>query len=324
MKYRLLGKTGLKVSEIGFGAWQIGGAHWGDQKDDDSLKALHASIDRGVNFIDTAAFYGDGRSERLIGKVLKERSEDIYVCTKTPPDEGPWPPTPYCRSEERYSEEYLRKNVEERMQMLGVNQLDILLLHTWTRAWNKDPYPLKILDKLKKEGKIKFIGVSTPEHDQNSINDLIRDGFIDVAEVIYNIFEQEPAAQLFPLAEEHNVGIIGRVPFDEASLTGKFTNDTKFTENDFRNKYFSGDRLNRTLERVEKLERDIEDTGLSLIQTALLFVLEHKAISTVIPGMRNIDHVKANTAVSDLPPLSKELLKKLRDHAWQKAFWYGG
>ncbi|UCB46225.1 MAG: aldo/keto reductase [Spirochaetota bacterium] len=324
MKYRVLGKTGWKVSEIGFGAWQIGGAHWGDQKDDDSLKALHASIDRGVNFIDTAAFYGDGRSERLIGKVLKERSEDIYVCTKTPPDEGPWPPTPYCRSEERYSEEYLRKNVEERMQMLGVNQLDILLLHTWTRAWNKDPYPLKILDKLKKEGKIKFIGISTPEHDQNSINDLIRDGFIDVAEVIYNIFEQEPTAQLFPLAEEHNVGIIGRVPFDEASLTGKFTKDTKFTENDFRNKYFSGDRLNRTLERVEKLERDIEDTDLSLIQIALLFVLEHTAISTVIPGMRNIDHVKANTAVSDLPPLSKELLKKLRDHAWQKAFWYGG
>jgi aryl-alcohol dehydrogenase-like predicted oxidoreductase len=255
---------------------------------------------------------------------VKSRNDEIIICTKTPPVEGPWPPTPYCSAQERYPEAYLRKNVEQRLEMLGVERLDILLLHTWTRAWNDDPAPLEVLQSLKKEGKIKYIGVSTPEHDQNSINDLIRDGIIDVAEVIYNIFEQEPAAQLFPLAMKYNVGIIGRVPFDEASLTGKLSDSTKFGENDFRGRYFSGDRLERTVTRVEKLRASLQGSGLSLPQAALLFVLNHPAIGTVIPGMRNAAHVEANTAVSDMPPLTEDMMRMLRQHAWMKAFWYDG
>ena len=324
MKYRKLGKTGFEVSEIGFGSWQLGGTEWGDQKDDDSLKALHLAIDRGVNFIDTAAAYGNGKSEQIVGRVLSERKERIFVCTKTPPVEGPWPPTPYCIANDRYPEAYLRKNVEERLEMLGVERLDILLLHTWTRAWNDDPAPLRVLESLKSEGKIGYIGVSTPEHDQNSINDLIREGLIDAAEVIYNIFEQEPAAQLFPLAQQHNVGIIGRVPFDEASLTGKLSESTSFGENDFRGRYFSGDRLERTVARVKNLRQSLHGSGLTMPQAALLFVLNNPAVRTVIPGMRNIMHVEANTAVSDMPPLPEETMHMLREHAWMKAFWYDG
>src|ERR1019366_8078570 len=168
MNYRRLGKTGLKVSEIGFGGWAIGGS-WGPQSDADSVAALNRALDRGVNFIDTAAGYGDGRSERIIAEVLKARRETVIVATKTPPGPGPWPPSPYCVASERYPERYLRENVEQRLRNLGTDRIDILQLHTRTRAWNANPEPFEALRKLKKEGKIRFVGVSTPEHDQNSV-----------------------------------------------------------------------------------------------------------------------------------------------------------
>jgi len=318
-----MGKTGFEVSEIGFGAWAIG-AHWGDQSEKDSLEALGTAIDAGVNFIDTAAAYGDGKSEQIIGKIMKERSERIYVSTKTPPLDGPWPPSPYCDPKDRYPEDYLRTNVEERCRMLGVEAVDILLLHTWTRAWNDNPYPLEVLRKLKQEGKILQVGISTPEHDQNCVVQLIRDGWVDVVEVIFNIFEQEPAAQILPAAIEHKVGIINRVVFDEGSLTGKFTEKTEFGEGDFRNDYFSGDRLSRTVKRVEALKEDLKGFDMTLPQTAIKFALQQDGISTVIPGMRNAWQAKANTAVTDLPELPADIIEKLHNHMWRKAFWYMG
>ena len=252
MRTRTLGRTGVSVSEIGFGAWAIGGS-WGEQKEEDSVAALHRALDLGCNFIDTAAGYGNGRSERIIGKVLKERKETVFVATKTPPSPGPWPPTPYCRDDERYSESYLRANVEERLRNLGTERIDLLQLHTWTRAWNRNPRPFEILRKLQAEGKIRFIGLSTPEHDQNSVIDLMRGGWLDAVQVIYNVFEQEPAAELLPVARETNVGVIVRVVFDEGVLTGKYTKDTTFGEGDFRRSYFAGDRLERAVARTEKV-----------------------------------------------------------------------
>jgi aryl-alcohol dehydrogenase-like predicted oxidoreductase len=171
MKYRTLGRTGLSVSEIGFGAWAIGGGSWGwgPQRDEASLAALHRALDMGLNFIDTAANYGDGHSERLIARVLKERGlrDQVIVATKTPPTGGPWPPSPYCRAEKRFSEAHLREQVEQHLKNLSTDRIDILQLHTWTRAWNDEPYPLQVLEKLRQEGKVRFFGVSTPEHDQN-------------------------------------------------------------------------------------------------------------------------------------------------------------
>jgi aryl-alcohol dehydrogenase-like predicted oxidoreductase len=323
MNYRKLGKTDLKVSEVGFGAWAIGG-NWGHQDDKDSLAALHKAIDLGINFIDTAAGYGNGRSERIIGKVLKERSEEIIVATKTPPAPGPWPPTPYCRMENRYPEHYLRQNIEERLQNLGTDCIDILQLHTWTRAWNHHPAPFEILHKLREEGKIRFVGVSTPEDDQHSVIDLMKNGYVDVVQLIYNIFEQEPAAELLPAARKHQVGTIIRVVFDEGALTGKFGYDTTFAADDFRRNYFAGDRLHRTVKRVEKIKQDIKDTSLAMPQVALRFVLDHPAVSTVIPGIRNISQAEKNIAVSELPPLSEAVHLRLRNHAWRRAFWYAG
>lgn len=323
MQYRTLGRTHWKVSEIGFGGWAIG-SHWGAQDDEDSLAALHKAIDLGVNFIDTAEGYGNGRSERLIAQALKDRREKVVVATKTPPAPGPWPPSPYCRAEQRYSESYLRQNVEQRLRNLNTDCLDILQLHTWTRAWNRDPKPLQTLRKLQKEGKIRHVGISTPEHDQNCVIELMRGGWLDVVQVIYNVFEQEPAAELLPTAQEYNVGIIVRVAFDEGALTGKFTKDTRFGEGDFRRNYFAGDRLARTVDRVERIKKDIEGSGYTMPQAALKFVLAHPAVSTVIPGIRSVAQAEANCGVSDLPPMSPELLEKLHAHNWLRAFWYSG
>ncbi len=321
MKYRMMGKTGYKVSEIGFGTLQFGG-FWVSQSDDDSTRALEAAVEKGVNFIDTAAEYGFGRSERIIGEFIKNVDRRIYVATKSYPLPGPWPPSPYSKAEERYPESYIRNSVDDSLKNLGVSKLDILLLHTWTRAWNNDPTPLKILEKLKNEGKIENIGISTPEHDQNSVVDLMRNGLVDVVEVIYNIFEQEPVAEFLPTAQKYNIGIIGRMPFDEGALTGKYRIDTVFEEGDLRNVYFRGDRLTETLERLERVREDIKDTGLTLPQAALLFVLNQPAISTVIPGMRKIEYVLENTAVSDMPPLSQVIIERLRKHNWLRAYWY--
>jgi len=323
MRYRQLGRTGINVSEVGFGAWAIGGS-WGPQDEKDSLAALNKALDLGVNFIDTAAGYGSGKSERLIAQVLKNRSEKVTIATKTPPLPGRWPPGPYDLAEERYPEKYLRENVEERLRNLQTDCLDILQLHTWTRAWNKAPRPLDVLKELQTEGKIRFIGISTPEQDQNCVIDLMRQGFLDTVQVIYNIFEQEPAAELLPAALENKVGILVRVVFDEGVLTGKYTAESKFPEGDFRNNYFAGDRLERSVKRVEKIKTDIADSGLTLPQVALKFALAHPAVSTVIPGIRNIQQAEANTAVSDLEPLSEMLLSKLHDHAWLRAHWYSG
>jgi len=323
MQYRKLGRTGLHVSEIGFGAWAIGGS-WGPQDEKESIKALHKAIDLGVNFIDTAAVYGGGKSEKIIAEVLKERKEEIIVATKTPPAPGPWPPSPYCTMENRFSEEYLRKNIEKRLRYLQTDCLDILQLHTWTRAWNNNPLPLITLKKLKEEGKIKFIGVSTPEDDQNSVIDLIRQGYLDTVQVIYNIFEQEPAAELLPEALKNDVGIIVRVVFDEGVLTGKYKADSTFAKDDFRNYYFAGDRLERAVIRVERIKEAIKSLKLTMAETALKFGLSHNAVSTIITGIRNVDQAEMNCAVSDLPDLSEELLIKMRKHAWRRGFWYNG
>jgi len=328
MKYRPFGKHPFQCSEIGFGAWAIGGS-WGAQADTDSLAALHRALDLGVNFIDTAAGYGGGRSERLIGQVLRERAaagkkENVFVATKTPPADGIWPPSPWCQADERYSEKYLRENIATRLAHLGAEKIDLLQLHTWTRAWNRNPTPFKVLRQLQREGLLGLIGVSTPEQDQNSVIDLMRDGWVDSVQVIYNLFEQEPAAELLDVAKECGVGIIVRVAFDEGVLTGKFTPDTKFADDDFRAGYFAGDRLARAIARTEEIKKDLPGTGYTPAQAALKFVLAHPSVSTVIPGIRSVAQAEANCAVSDLPPMPPDLLLRLRRHNWRRGVWYGG
>ncbi len=328
MKQRPLGEHGPRVSEIGFGAWGLGG-QWGEQSDEDSVAALHAALDGGVNLIDTAPGYGDGRSERIIAQVLAERSsDDVVVATKTPPAPGPWPPSPYCRWQDRYSAAYLRENVHERIVAMGVERLDLLQLHTWTRAWNDDPQPLLVLRRLKEEGKIGLIGISTPEQDQNCVIPLMRNGLVDSVQVIFNLFQQEPAAQLFAVAAETGTGVMVRVALDEGGLTGKYPADHTFADDDFRSQYFAGDRWARTVARVAEIRHDMNRFGLtdrySLADVAIKFALAPEAVSTVLVGMRDAKQAQQNIATAALPDLPEALLQVLRRHAWHRGVWYSG
>jgi len=324
MKYRTFGRLGWQVSEIGFGAWAIGGG-WGSQSEADSIAALHRALDLGCNFIDTAQGYGNGKSERIIGEVLADRKgEHIYVATKIPPAAGSWPPSPYDKVEESYPEAYLRERLEFSLRNLKTDCLDLVQLHTWTRAWNRAPVALEVLRRFQREGKIRGIGISTPEHDQNSLIDLMRGGWLDSVQVIYNIFEQEPQAEFLPAAAENNVGVIVRVAFDEGSLTGKWDADTRFAADDFRSRYFAGDRLERTVKRVAAVRETIGDAEPDLPTAALKFALKPAAVSTVIPGMRNARQAELNCGVSDQLPMTDELEARLRQHNWLRAFWYSG
>jgi aryl-alcohol dehydrogenase-like predicted oxidoreductase len=327
MQTRPLSSGGPQVSEIGFGGWAIGGG-WGDQHDSASIEALHCAIDRGISFIDTAAGYGDGHSEQIIAEVLRERQEEVLVATKTPPDAGPWPPSPYCRWQDRYSAAYLRDNVNQRLKNLRTDRIGLLQLHTWTRAWNDDPQPLLVLRQLRDEGKIRLIGVSTPEQDQSCVIQLMRDGLVDVVQIIFNLFQQEPAAQLLPVAAETGTGVIVRVALDEGSLTGKYTGDHRFPESDFRHRYFAGDRMERTAGRIDEIRADLAQFALqdqyTLADVALKFALARPEVSTVIVGMRSTEQVEMNARTSRLRDLPDGLLQQLRRHNWLRGVWYGG
>ncbi|HEY1314536.1 MAG TPA: aldo/keto reductase [Steroidobacteraceae bacterium] len=325
MRYRQLGGLEWQVSEIGFGGWAVGGG-WGTQTDQDSIAALHRSFDLGCNFVDTAQNYGNGHSERVIAQALRERgkSERIYVATKIAPQAGAWPPSPYDRIEDRFSATHVRERVERSLRDLGTDCLDLVQLHTWTRAWNKNPHAFETLRELRKEGKLRAIGVSTPEHDQNSVIDLMREKWVDTVQVVYNIFEQEPQAELFPAAQQSHVGVIVRVALDESALTGKLTADTRFADGDIRNRFFAGDRLARTVQRVEAIRQTVGDEEPSLATAALKFALKPAAVSVVIPGIRSVAQAEMNLAVGSAPPLGDALEERLRPHAWRRGFWYAG
>lgn len=323
----VVGGNAVEVSEIGFGAWAIGGG-WGPQNDEESLATLRQAIDSGITLIDTAAGYGDGHSERLVAEAMKDVRENVIIATKTPPSDGPWPPSPYCRWQDRYSAAYLRSNVNERLQNLGTERIDLLQLHTWTRAWNDDPQPLLVLRQLREEGKIGLIGVSTPEQDQSCVIQLMRDGLVDVVQVIFNLFDQEAAAQILPVAAETGTGVIVRVALDEGALADKYPANHQFPEDDFRSSYFAGDRWPRTQTRLQRIREDAAALGLdehySMADIALKFVLARPEVSSVIVGMRNTAQVQKNTRLSRLRDLSPEAISRLRQHHWNRGIWYAG
>jgi aryl-alcohol dehydrogenase-like predicted oxidoreductase len=325
MKHRVLGKLDWKVSEIGFGSWAIG-SNWGAQSDEESVKALHRALDLGCNFIDTALAYGNGRSERVIAQALKGQPKgSVHVATKVPPVlPGDWPPGPYDTVEQRYPAAHVRDQVEQSLRNLQTDCLDLIQVHTWSRSWNQNPAVFEVLRTLRQEGKVQGIGISTPEHDQNAAIDLMREGWVDTVQLIYNIFSQGAQEGLFAEALTHRVGVIVRVAFDESSLTGKLTDSTKFAEGDIRNSYFAGDRLPRTVRRVEKLQKVIAGYEQDIATAALKFALKPAAVSTVIAGIRNPWQAEKNCAVGSHSPMSDELEGKLRQHYWRREFWHQG
>lgn len=316
MKCRTLGKTNLKISEIGFGAWAIGGGMWGKTDDVNSLKALRRALDLGVNFVDTAAVYGKGHSEQLIAKVYRERKGNFFVATKVPPKNWEWPPAPNTPIREAFPADWVRKQTEKSLRNLKMDCVDIQQIHVWSSNWIRETEWYETLVKLKEEGKIRFIGVSLNDHRPDEALELVRSGMADTIQVIYNFFDQLPEDQLFPLCQEKNVGIIARVPLDEGSLTGKFTKDTQFPEGDWRREYFSPEMLSETIERVEKLKFLIRGEIKSLTVGALKFCLSQPVVSTVIPGIRSPKQAEENCSASDGELLRSDELKQLKNHRW--------
>jgi len=321
MRYRALGKTGLSVSEIGFGAWGIGGWMWKDSDDTESLRALHTAVDNGVNFIDTALVYGDGHSERLVGKLLKDRGERIYVATKIPPANRRWPASPHIPATEAFPRKHIIESTERSLRNLGVDVIDVQQFHVWHDNWLRESEWWETILELKEQQKIQFFGVSINDHAPETALELVRSGKADTIQVIYNIFDQSPEAELFPLCIEKNVGVIVRVPLDEGGLTGAITPETTFPEHDWRNNYFRGERKREVYERVAKLKTLLGEEARTLPELALRFCLSHKAVSTVIVGTRKSAHAIANAAVSDGRTLSPQLLAELKRHQWRRNFY---
>jgi aryl-alcohol dehydrogenase-like predicted oxidoreductase len=320
LHYRTLGRTGWQISTIGYGAWGIGGKQWLGGSDDESVRALRRAIDLGLNFIDTALAYGDGHSERLVGQVVRDTPKKIYVATKVPPKNRIWPAQKGVPISEVFPYEYIIECARESHRNLDLPFIDLLQLHVWNPEWLKDDDWRRAFDDLKASGKVAAVGVSINDHQPDSALDLIRTGLIDTVQVIYNVFDQTPERNLFPLCQTENIGVIARVPLDEGALTGNITPATKFPPGDFREFYFKGDRKQQVVEHVEAIRRDLPPDA-NLADTALRFCLSHPAVTTVIPGMRSVHHAESNVGLSDQGPLPADTLAKLKNHAWDRNFY---
>ena len=320
MQYRKFGNTGLTLSDIGYGAWGIGKGMWVGADDSESLQSLHAARDAGVNFFDTALVYGDGHSEQLIARAFG-RSPEVIIASKVPPRDFVWevkPGSPLLRT---FPREHVFASLDKTLRSLNREQVDIYQFHTWTDDWATDPEWQQTVHDLKSSGKVRLVGISIQNHQPSNVLKALATGLVDSVQVIYNLFDQSPEDELFPYCEQHGIGVIVRVPFDEGALTGKLTPDTVFPEGDFRNNYFKGNRKQECWDTVQAIVRDLGITLDELPALALRFCLTPAAVTTVIPGMRNLGHVASNVACSDAGPLPPDVLDKLRPHRWVRNFW---
>ncbi len=321
MRYRALGKTGFSISEVGYGAWGIGQSGWIGAKDDESIQALHKAIELGLNFIDTALAYGDGHSEQLVGQVVREHAQKIYVASKIPPKNGQWPARNGVDVNDVFPGSYVRECTERSLRNLGLDAIDVQQFHVWSDEWVGHGDWLDEIAKLKQEGKIKAFGVSINDHQPENAILLLETGVVDSVQVIYNLFDQSPEDALFAACERYHVGVIVRVPLDEGGLTGRITPDTEFPEGDFRAHYFRGDRKQEVAKRVQTLAEDLGVAVENVAELALRYTLSHPVVSTVIPGMRSIRNVEHNCAISDGHTLSVDQLEKIKAHRWDRNFY---
>lgn len=321
MRYRKLGRTNFDVSEIGFGAWGIGGHQWLGGSDEESMAALKRAVELGLNFIDTALAYGDGHSEQLVGRLLRESRGRIHVATKVPPKNLFWPARPGIGIDAVFPYAYIIASTEESLRNLGLDCIDLQQLHVWNAEWVGREDWRRAFEDLKRSGKVRAVGVSINDHQPDSALELIETGLIDTVQVIYNIFDQTPEQKLFPLCLARDIGVLARVPLDEGALTGTINEATQFPKGDFRISYFRGDRRKQVVERVTALRQDLAGVEGTLAENALRFCISHPAVSSVIPGMRKIRNVESSCGISSRGSFDAATLKTLRNHAWNRNFY---
>ena len=323
MKYRKFGKTGWEVSEIAFGAWQIGG-DWGKVDDKQSIDTLHYAFDKGINFVDTAELYGRGHSEEVIGEALRQwKGSKIYIATKAQPIIWPSPDEDNPAMRGRYPAWYLRDNVEKSLKRLGVERLDLFQLHCWLKDGLSSLDWLETLNDLRREGKIDHIGVSLRDFRPDEGVDLARYGLVDSIQVVFNMFEQRPSGDLFKAGGETNTAFIARVPLDSGSLVGHWNADSyaSFEPGSQPHSMFRGERFAETFSRIQKLKALCSPYYPSLAEAAMRFVLSEKDLSTLIPGMKNRAEVDMNIAYSDGAAFPAELKVQLPAHGWIRNYY---
>ena len=316
MQQRTFGRTGWSVSEVGYGMWGMGS--WSGSNDDESMDSLERAVDLGCNFFDTAWAYGQGHSERLLGRLLKSRPDvRLYTASKIPPKNMKWPAADDMRLDDTYPPDHIREFTEKSLANVGVDTLDLIQLHTWSDAWADDPRWQKAVASLKAEKLVRAVGISVNRWEPANGVKALRTGLIDVVQVVYNIFDQAPEDELYPVCRELGVAVIARVPFDEGTLTGTLKLDTTWPDGDFRNLYFAGDKLRASVEHAEQLRPDIP-SGMTMPELALRFILANPDVGTIIPGMRKRAHVDANLGASDGKPLDAAVLQRMRAHRWDR------
>jgi aryl-alcohol dehydrogenase-like predicted oxidoreductase len=320
MNYRRFGRTGWKVSEIGYGMWGMAG--WTGSQDTESLDSLQRSVDLGCNFFDTAWAYGNGHSEQLLGKILRNNASNVpgkklYTATKMPPKNRRWPSRREFTLDESYPPDYIEEYLHKSLQNIGIETLDLIQFHTWEDGWLDDARLPRAIEKLRNSGKVRAVGISINRWEPRNSIRAVREGVVDAVQVIYNVFDQNPEDELFPACREKDVAVIARVPFDEGTLTGTLTLDSKWPKGDWRNTYFVAENLKASVAHAEALKPLLRD-GLAMPEMALRFILNNSDVSTIIPGMRKRRHVEANIAAGGRGPLGDALYAELRKHRWER------
>lgn len=316
MNYRHFGRMGWNVSEIGYGMWGMGG--WTGSDDAESLEALQRAVDLGCNFFDTALAYGEGRSEHLLGELVRQNPEKrLYTATKIPPKSRKWPSRRGFSLDDNYPPDYIEASIHQSLENLGLERMDLIQFHTWEDDWVQDDRWSKKLDELKGRNLIGGVGISINRWEPWNGVRAVRSGLVDAVQVIYNIFDQNPEDELFPACQEKDVAVIARVPFDEGTLTGTLTLDSRWSEGDWRNSYFVPENLKASVEHAEAL-RPLILPGTNMPEMALRFILNNPIVSTIIPGMRKERHVRSNIAASDAGPLPPELYERFKAHRWDR------
>jgi aryl-alcohol dehydrogenase-like predicted oxidoreductase len=316
MRYRTFGRLGWRVSEVGYGMWGLAG--WTGRDDDETRQSLQLAVDLGCNFFDTALAYGDGHSETLLGDLVRANpGRGLIVASKIPPKNRIWPSRRGFKLDDVFPADYIRSSTETSLKNLGLPALDLMQFHVWEDDWAADDRWQKAVATLKTDGLVQAIGVSVNRWEPANVLRTLRTGLIDAVQVIYNIFDQNPEDELFPLCRELGVAVVARVPFDEGTLTGTLTRDSRWPEGDWRNTYFVPANLIPSVERADRL-KPLVPAGTTMADLALRFVLSNPDVATVIPGMRKATNVRANVASSDAGPLSAEFLTRLRGHRWER------
>ena len=321
MELKKFASSEVDVSRLGYGAWGIGKTMWIGAEDDESKKVLHRAIDEGVNFFDSALVYGMGHSEKLIGQVEKESGRELFITSKVPPKNFRWPANDSTKLKDAFPVDHIISNTEKSLKNLNRDYLDLQQFHVWSDTWADQDEWKEAIYRLKKDGKVRFFGISINDHQPENGILAGETGLIDAFQVIFNLFDQAPADKLLPFCAEKNISIIARVPFDEGALTGTVTPDTEFPPKDFRNNYFRGDRKQQVWDRVQEIQNVTADETDSLAEAALRYLISFDGVTTVIPGMRKEKNLLANVEAVNKGGLSEELMEELKQFRWIRNFY---